>query len=110
MNIKHEKMNTGRQKGQPVKARCAVWHLRLYIAGQTLKAVTAINNLKLICEEQLNGKYRIEVIDLLKQPHYAHDDNIYAIPTLRRKSPLPVISIIGDLSDTERVLAGLNLK
>jgi circadian clock protein KaiB len=85
------------------------WDLRLYIAGQTIKAVTALNNLKLICEERLKGKYHIEVIDILMQPQIAHDDNIYAIPTLKRKSPLPVKLIIGDLSNTERVLAGLDI-
>ncbi|HEY9166623.1 MAG TPA: circadian clock KaiB family protein [Candidatus Kryptonia bacterium] len=83
--------------------------LRLYIAGQTPKAVTAFNNLKLICEEQLKGKYRIEVIDLLKNPRLARDNQILAIPTLVRKLPLPVRNIIGDLSNTERVLVGLDL-
>jgi len=82
----------------------------LYVAGQTPKAVTAFNNLKLICEEQLKGKYQIEVIDLLKNPQLARDDQILAIPTLVRKLPQPVRNIIGDLSNTERVLVGLDLK
>ena len=110
MNIKHDKMKIGMRKVQSLKTRCAIWDLRLYVAGQTKLAVTAINNLKIICEEQLKGKYNIEVIDLLKQPQIAHDDNIYATPTLKRILPLPVKSVIGDLSNTERVLAGLDLK
>ncbi len=109
MKIKHEKSKTDRRKGRPAKARSDKWILRLYIAGQTPKAVTAFNNLKLICEEQLKGKYRIEVIDLLKNPRLARDNQILAIPTLVRKLPLPVRNIIGDLSNTERVLVGLDL-
>jgi circadian clock protein KaiB len=110
MKIKHGKMKTGLHKEKPRKARNTIWDLRLYITGQTKLAITALNNLKLICEDQLKGKYQIEVIDLLKQPHFAHDDNIYATPTLKRKAPLPVRMIIGDLSNTERVLAGLEIK
>ena len=79
----------------------------MYVAGQIPKAVTAFNNLKLICEEQLNGKYHIEMIDLLKNPQLARDHQILAIPTLVRKLPQPVRNIIGDLSNTERVLVGL---
>jgi circadian clock protein KaiB len=86
------------------------WALRLYIAGQTVKSVTALNNLKLICEEQLKGKYHIEVIDLVKNPQLARDNQILAVPTLVRKLPLPVRNIIGDLSNTERVLVGLDLR
>jgi circadian clock protein KaiB len=82
----------------------------LYVAGQTLKPVTAIDNLKLICEEQLKGKYKLEVIDLLKRPQLARDDQILAVPTLVRKLPQPVRNIIGDLSDTARVLVGLDLR
>lgn len=110
MKIKHEKSKTSRRKVQPPKARSDKWVLRLYVAGQTPKAVTAFNNLKLICEEQLKGKYHIEVIDLLKNPQLARDDQILAVPTLVRKLPVPVRNIIGDLSDTERVLVGLDLK
>jgi circadian clock protein KaiB len=109
VKIKHEKSKTSRRKKQPTKARSDKWVLRLYIAGQTPKAVTAFNNLKLICEEHLKGKYEIEVIDLLKNPQLARDHQIFAIPTLVRKLPLPVRNIIGDLSNTERVLVGLDL-
>jgi circadian clock protein KaiB len=86
-----------------------MWVLRLYVAGQTPKAITAFTNLKRICENQLNGKYSIEVIDLLKNPHLANEFQIVALPTLIRKLPVPVRKIIGDLSDTERVLIGLDL-
>jgi circadian clock protein KaiB len=81
----------------------------LYVAGQTRRAVTALNNLKLICDDKLHGAYRIEVIDILKNPRLARDNQILAVPTLVRKLPLPVRSIIGDLSNTERVLVGLDL-
>ena len=86
-----------------------MWILRLYVAGQTPKSVTAFNNLKIICEEQLHGKYHLEVIDILKNPQLARDNQILAVPTLVRKLPLPVRNIIGDLSNTERVLVGLDL-
>jgi circadian clock protein KaiB len=85
------------------------WILRLYIAGQTPKSIRALSNLTKICEEHLAGKYRIEVIDLLVNPQLAKGDQILAIPTLVRKLPEPVRKIIGDLSNTERVLVGLNL-
>lgn len=85
------------------------WALRLYVAGKTPKALTAFTNLKKICEEQLNGKYSIEVIDLLENPQLGAADQILALPTLVRKLPVPVRKIIGDLSDTERVLVGLDL-
>jgi len=110
VKIKYEKSKTTRRKEQPAKLRSDRWDLRLYVAGQTQIAVTALNNLKLICEEQLKDKYHIEVIDILKQPQIAHDDQILAVPTLVRKLPLPVRNIIGDLSNTERVLVGLDLK
>lgn len=84
--------------------------LRLYVAGQTPKCVTAFMNLKRICEEQLQGKYSLEVIDLLQHPQLCKDDQILAIPTLVRKLPSPVRKIIGDLSNTERVLVGLDIK
>lgn len=86
------------------------WILRLYVAGQTPKALTAYSNLKKICEERLNDKYSIEVIDLLLNPQSGAEDQIFALPTLVRKLPVPVRKIIGDLSNTERVLVGLNLK
>lgn len=109
MTIKREKLKTSRRKKQSTKARSEKWALRLYVAGQTPRSVTAFKNLKLICEEQLKGKYHIEVIDLLKHPQLARDNQILAVPTLVRKLPLPVRNIIGDLSDTERALVGLDL-
>jgi circadian clock protein KaiB len=87
-----------------------IWELRLYVAGQTPKSIEAFINLKKICEEHLAGKYRIEVIDLLENPKLARGDQILAIPTLVRKLPQPLKKIIGDLSDTERVLVGLDLR
>jgi len=84
--------------------------LRLYVAGATPRATTALENLKKICEEHLAGKYSIEVIDLLKNPKLASGDQILAVPTLVRKLPEPVRKIIGDLSNTERVLVGLDLQ
>lgn len=86
------------------------WTLRLYVAGQTPKSVAAFDNLKRICEEQLSGLCEIEVIDLLKNPQLAKNDQILAIPTVVRRLPAPVRRIIGDLSDTERVLVGLDLR
>jgi len=86
------------------------WDLRLYVAGQTARAVAAFANLQKICEDHLPGQYRIEVIDLLKNPQLAKGDQILAVPTLVRKLPEPVRKIIGDLSNTERVLVGLDLR
>src|SRR5947199_10292815 len=93
-----------------VAADDARYELRLYVAGQTPKSLTAFANLKKICEEHLAGKYRIEIIDLLETPQLASGDQILAIPTLVRKLPEPVKKIIGDLSNTERALVGLNLR
>jgi len=87
-----------------------VWVLRLYVAGQTPKSITAFNNMKKICEQYLAGRYRIEVIDLLVNPKLARDEQIVAIPTLIRNIPEPIRKIIGDLSDTERALVGLQLR
>ena len=87
-----------------------VYILRLYVAGQTRKSLTAFANLKKICEEYLGGRYRIEVIDLLENPQLAKGDQILAIPTLVRRLPPPIKKIIGDLSNTERVLVGLDLR
>ena len=103
------KSKTSRRKEKPVKEKNDKWILRLYVAGQTPRAVTAFNNLKSICEEQLKGKYKIEVIDILQNPQLGRDDQILAIPTLVRKLPVPVRRIIGDLSNTERALVGLDL-
>jgi circadian clock protein KaiB len=83
--------------------------LRLYVAGQTPKSLAALANLKKICEEHLEGRYKLHVIDLVKTPQLAHNDQILAIPTLVRKLPEPIRKIIGDLSDQNRVLVGLNL-
>lgn len=84
--------------------------LRLYVAGQTPRSLAAISNLKQICNEHLDGQYRIEVIDLLKNPTLARDHQILAIPTLVRQLPIPIRKIIGDLSDTQRVLIGLDVR
>lgn len=86
------------------------WSLRLYIAGQTPKSIAAFANLKKICDDHLPGKYQIEVVDLLKQPQLAAGDQIVAIPTLVRKLPEPLRRIVGDLSNTERTLVGLQLR
>jgi len=86
------------------------WDLRLYVAGQTEKSRTAFQNLQRICEEHLPGKYRIEIIDLLERPQLARGDQIVAIPTLVRKLPEPFRKIVGDLSNTERTLVGLQLR
>jgi len=88
----------------------STWNLRLYVAGETTRSAAALSNLQAICEQHLAGKYTIEVIDLLKNPHLASGDQILAIPTLVRKLPPPVKKIIGDLSKTERVLVGLDLR
>ena len=102
---------------QPAPAEAApelppgkTWELRLYVAGQTPKSLAAFANLKKICEEHLAGEYHIEVIDLLKNPKLASGDQILAIPTLVRKLPVPIRKIIGDLSNTERVLVGLDIR
>jgi circadian clock protein KaiB len=86
------------------------WHLRLYVAGHTPKSVVAFSNLKRLCEELLPGQYEIELIDLLKDPQLARSDQVLAIPTLVRRLPHPVRKIIGDLSNRERVLAGLDIR
>ena len=105
---------TGKTKssaaGKGATAVEAGWQLRLYVAGQTAKSLTAFANLKKICEEHLQGRYRIEVIDLLINPQLAKGDQILALPTLVRKLPTPVKKIIGDLSNTEGVLVGLDIK
>ena len=86
------------------------YELRLYVAGQTPKSITALDNLKKICEERLKGMYHIEVIDLVKNPQLARGDQILAVPTLVRKLPTPIKKIIGDLSNKEKVLVGLDLR
>ena len=93
-----------------MEAETQKWELRLYVAGKTFKSVAALNNLKKYCEEHLKDKYTIEVIDLLEQPQLAEGDQILAIPTLVRKVPEPIRKIIGDLSNEEKVLVGLNVR
>lgn len=87
-----------------------MWELRLYIAGQTPKSVEALKNITKYCKEHLEGQYTIEIVDLLKHPQLAEGDQIFAIPTLVRKFPEPIRKIIGDLSNEERVLVGLNVR
>ena len=94
----------------PAPAEAERWQLRLYVVGQTPRSITAFANLQRLCEEHLAGRYEIEVIDLLQNPKLAADDQILAIPTLVRKLPTPVKKIIGDLSNEERVLVGLDLR
>ncbi|MFO7445380.1 MAG: circadian clock KaiB family protein [Ignavibacteriaceae bacterium] len=86
------------------------FELRLYVAGQTPRSIAAFSNLKKVCDEHLPGKYKIEIIDLLKNPKLAQGDQILAIPTLVKKLPAPVRKIIGDLSNTERLLIGLDIQ
>ena len=86
------------------------WELRLYVAGKTPKSIMAFQNLSRYCETHLKGKYKIEVIDLIEQPQLAEGDQIFAIPTLVRKFPEPIRKIIGDLSNEEKVLVGLNIR
>lgn len=95
---------------KPRSPRKDFWRLRLYIAGQTPNSIAAIANLRTICEEQLHGRYKIEVIDLLEKPQLAKGDQIIAIPTLVRRLPPPVKKIIGNLSKTQRVVVGLDIK
>ena len=93
-----------------LKVKAEQWELRLYVAGNTPKSVAALSNLKKYCEEHLKGQYKIEVIDLLVHPQLAEGDQILAIPTLVRKVPVPIRKIIGDLSNEEKVLVGLNIR
>ena len=104
------KTNPGSKNRKKTKPPEEVWELRLYVAGHTPKSIAAFDNLKKICEEHLKGKYHIEVIDLLKNPQLAKGDQIIAVPTLVRKLPEPLKKIIGDLSNTMRVLVGLDLR
>ena len=98
-----------KKPGEPATSE-ELWELRLYVAGQTPKCIAAFANLNKLCEELLEGRYRIEVIDLLENPQLARGDEIIAIPTLVRKLPKPVRKIIGDLSNRERTLVGLQLR
>ena len=94
----------------PTHEEAAVWHLRLYVADGSPKSLRALNNLKTLCEEHLAGDYEIEVVDLVEEPSLARSDDILAIPTLVCRGPAPSSKIIGDLSDTGRVLVGLRLE
>jgi circadian clock protein KaiB len=98
------------KRSSPAEKKEIKWELRLYIAGNTPKSVTALQNLKKYCEEHLKDQYTIEVIDLLVHPQLAAGDQILAIPTLVRKVPVPIRKIIGDLSNEEKVLVGLNIR
>lgn len=104
------KKSSGRKRSTTNPPRRDFYRLRLYIAGQTPNSVAAIANLKKICEDKLQGKYRIEVVDLLEKPQLAKGDQIIAIPTLVRRLPPPVKKIIGNLSKTESVIVGLDLQ
>jgi circadian clock protein KaiB len=99
-----------RQPAATARAERGDWDLRLYIAGQTPRSLAAIANLQKICDEHLEGQYRIEIVDLLVNPQLSRDDQIIAIPTLVRRLPVPIRKIIGDLSDTARTLVGLQLR
>ena len=100
---------TGAEAGA-ARGAAEVWQLTLYVAGRTLRSVAALDNLERICAEHLAGRYRVEVVDLLDQPDRAQGDDVLAIPTLVRRLPPPLRKIIGDLSDTEKVLVGLALR
>lgn len=105
MKAKTKKPSAGTTRRPPKQ-----WQLRLYVMGQTARSVTAFANLKLICETHLKGRYRITVIDLAKKPQLAKGDQILAVPTVVRRLPRPVRTLIGTLSDTARVLVGLDLR
>jgi circadian clock protein KaiB len=105
--VTKSKATKGKHRDTPPSA--APWNLRLYIAGQSPKSLRALDNLKRVCEEHLPGQYSIEIIDLLVNPRLAKEDQIIAIPTLVRRLPDPIRKIIGDLSDSERTLVGLQL-
>jgi circadian clock protein KaiB len=112
--VNPRKAVAGRQHLERLEWRCdgraKTWELRLYVAGKTARSVAALENLTKICEEHLAGQYRIEVVDLLVHPKLAKGDQIVAIPTLVRKLPEPIRKVIGDLSNTERTLVGLQLR
>jgi len=97
-------------KSRKTEENPETWQLRLYTAGQTSRSIIAFNNLKKICEEHLKGRYSIEIIDLTRNPQLAAGDQIFALPTLVRKLPPPIRKMIGDLSNTERVLVGLDIR
>ncbi len=104
------KKKTTKAKTQANGDAAEEWSLRLYVAGQSAKCIAAVRNLNAFCEQHLAGRYRIEVIDLLENPKLARDDQILAIPTLVRKVPEPLRKIVGDLSSSERMLVGFDLR
>jgi circadian clock protein KaiB len=110
MKAKAAKPKSAPSKTKPAKAKSSRYVLRLYVAGQTPKSISAITNIKKICEENLKGRYVLDVIDLYQQPQLAKGEQIIAIPTLIKKLPPPLRRIIGDMSNTERVLVGLDLR
>ena len=110
MKAKTKAKTQVKEKPKAAESPDAIIDLRLYVAGQTPRSLAAISNLKKICGDNLNARYRIEVIDLLKNPALARDHQILAIPTLVRSLPVPIRKIIGDLSNEERVLVGLNIR
>ena len=105
-----KRRSTGLRRSKTKLSAAKFWELRLYVAGQTPRSLTAFSNLQQICEGHLKGRYRIQVIDLLNSPQLSKGDQILAIPTLVRKLPQPIKKIIGDLSNTDRVLVGLDLR
>lgn len=104
------KTPTTTRKAKSLPAATIEWDLRLYVAGPTPKSIAAFRNLEQLCEEHLAGRYRIEVIDLMKNPQLAQGDQILAVPTLVRKLPSPIRKIIGNLSSVERILVGLDIR
>ena len=97
-------------QGRRTRSQRKTWNLRLYIAGDTSRSIAALTNLQRICDEHLAGQYHVEVVDLLKSPQLAAGDQIIAVPTLVRRLPAPLKKIIGDLSNSEQVLVGLDLR
>jgi circadian clock protein KaiB len=108
--VKNNTKPNNNKVGRANPGKTKEWELRLYVAGKTPKSIAAFANLKKICEEHLGKHYHIEIIDLIENPQLAKGDQIFAIPTLVRKLPVPIKKIIGDLSNTERVLVGLDLR
>jgi circadian clock protein KaiB len=104
------KTTAARQSKRNQKKNTGLWNLRLYIAGETSRSIAAMSNLQKICNEHLPGKYRVEVVDLLKNPQLAAGDQIVAVPTLVRRLPPPLKKIIGDLSNSQQVIVGLDLR
>ena len=104
------KTPAGKTKAKERASAAAEWDLRLYVAGPTAKSITAFHNLERLCEQHLAGRYHIDVIDLLKTPQLAQGDQILALPALVRHLPVPLRKVVGDLSDTERVIVGLDLR